>query len=613
MNFLVGFSDNCLIQRDKKNRCEQIFEGTCESEGAVLVTVSKNGRTVPGFKKLKAGKAANGKFSGVLKGLPVSTVSYDLEFSIIGKRGEKLESADIKNVLVGDLWLLGGQSNMQGYGNMEKLPPVIKEVRAYYMNDKWNAAKDPIHNIWQAKAPVHGGNPDVKKCPNPHKGTGPGVFFGQEMFRRTNIPQGLISCGHGGTTMSQWNPELKNLGGRSFYGAMIDRFQRLGGKVAGMIWYQGCSDVPVQSAYTDKMINFVDALRKDTKSPNLPIVIVQIATYAGDGDGIGWTSVREQQRLLPSKIRNLLTVPAIDLELDDPIHVSSAGHGVLGRRLAEAMLSFSDKNIKPPIELASFKILKDKNVDVAIIKVNFKNVSGKLVSAGRPTGFTFVNKNNEYHCIFKTVISGDSEIELYTFDSISGIKTHSLAYGFGLNPYCNISDSSGRPLPAFNVKICPGADPITEFINDFDVSAPVYTKETEESMAYPENIEQIDFVKAAYGGFFVAHPEREKLATSEEKIFYFKCTLNCPEDMKIKFLLGYDGPVKMFCDKKEIFKDMKGINPLLKDMGIIPAKLKAGNHDILVSLASNKGMAWGVCLRIERTDSRDEDALPVSI
>ena len=62
------------------------------------------------------------------------------------------------------------------------------------------------------------------------KGAGPGVSFANEMFRLTGVPQGLICCAHGGTTMAQWDPKLKKDGDNSLYGAMLNRVKRNGGE-----------------------------------------------------------------------------------------------------------------------------------------------------------------------------------------------------------------------------------------------------------------------------------------------------------------------------------------------------------------------------------------------
>ena len=64
-------------------------------------------------------------------------------------------------------------------------------------------------------------------------------------------------------------------------------------------------------------------------------------------------------------------------------------------------------------------------------------------------------------------------------------------------------------------------------------------------------------------------------------------------------LLGYDGPLKIWLNRKEIFCDPDGINPALPEDAIIPFKAKAGKHEMLVALGSH-GAAWGVYLRLER-------------
>lgn len=71
-----------------------------------------------------------------------------------------------------------------------------------------------------------------------------------------------------------------------------------------------------------------------------------------------WTCIREIQRTLQNSIRNLLTVPAIDLELDDGIHLSGKSQIILGRRLAEAAYTLTGGKdaLPPPIELDSVKM-----------------------------------------------------------------------------------------------------------------------------------------------------------------------------------------------------------------------------------------------------------------
>ena len=613
MKFETGFFDNGVLQRNEKDCCEQNFSGTCKNAGTVLVSVLKKGKTIAGLSRIKAGCAAKGKFSGIVSGVPVGG-PYDFEFSIAAGSGKEHKAVTVKNILIGDVWILGGQSNMQGLGRMEHALPPDKHVRAYYMNNRWDVAQDPIHNLYQACAPVHGGNPEAKTVKNPAIGVGPGVAFGHKMRKYTGVPQGLIACGHGGTSMEQWAPSKKKLGDHSLYGAAINRLKRLGGKISGIIWYQGCNEASPADCplYTKRMQNLVSNFRKDAGNPDLPFVMVQLGRYSGDANccSASWSSVREQQRTLPGKIRNLLTVPAIDLELDDPIHISGKSQHVLGKRLASAMtyLVSGGKKGRAPSEFNSIKVVKDPVTNNAILIVSFKHVDRKLVAPVRPFGFSLLAGDSQLKDIFKVVLK-KNEAMIYT--SIYSTAYYRLGYGYGLDPSCNIADESGWPLPAFSVNIQANIRPVMDPISEFEVSDPVYVPESRENMKYPAKSKGPVFRKASFNSFYVSHPDRIKLADTKSKIFYFRSRIKCGEAMNLNFLFGYDGPVKMFCDGKEIYCDMKGTNPLVKDHHKIPCSLSKGSHEIVVALAGNRGNAWGICLRAER--SKKNDLLPEAI
>lgn len=609
MKFTLGFFNNSVLQRGRDNCCRQPFEGTCNSNGVVYLEVRKNGKGLKDFRKIRVGTATKGILKGNVSGVPVGGPYY-FSFSIEGG-----ESVIVENVMVGDLWILGGQSNMEGCGRLDKRIRAIDQVRAYYMDNRWNLAEDPIHTLWKAAAPVHCGNPTAKN-PHPYTGTGPGVSFGQEMFRNTGIPQGLLCCGHGGTTMAQWDPSLKKLGDKSLYGATVNRLKRLGGKVAGVIWYQGCSDAYKATAplYTRNMIRFVKALRKDADDSNLPFVIVQIARVCNSTlDVDAWNSIRSQQVKLPEKIKNLLTVPAIDLSLDDSIHISGEAQQLLGRRLADAMLCFSDKKRMKPIVPGKITVSSDPcRPDFTVIKIPFKNVCGSLVSGSRPAGFTSIDRSGAATAdVFKVTLDGAN-----AFVKMGQLSNSfsSIWYGYGLDPYCNITDEAGRGVPAFEAIINKRAlKPAMPLISEFLVSDPFYTAESFKNMEYPSGDEKLNFRKAFFSGFYIAHPDREKLATPENKIFFFKCRLNCQADVKLRFLFGYDGPVRVFLDSMQVYKDMKGTNPIIKDHHAFRAVLNKGEHELMIVLASNEGRMWGLSLRAERMDGGDvfPEVIPV--
>jgi sialate O-acetylesterase len=149
MNIVTGLFDQMVVQRNRRNVSEAAFKGECEADGAVLATVYRGKRVVAGLSGIKAGKAVSGFFSGCLKGMPVGG-PYDVKLTV----GH--EQVVVSDVLVGDVWLLGGQSNMQGCGVFPPEPLAADpQVRAFFMDDRWAPAVDCIHNLWDAVDPVH--------------------------------------------------------------------------------------------------------------------------------------------------------------------------------------------------------------------------------------------------------------------------------------------------------------------------------------------------------------------------------------------------------------------------------------------------------------------------
>jgi hypothetical protein len=74
--------------------------------------------------------------------------------------------------------------------------------------------------------------------------------------------------------------------------------------------------------------------------------------------------------------------------------------------------------------------------------------------------------------------------------------------------------------------------------------------------------------------------------------------------MSLNLLLGYDGPVKVWCDGEQILHDPDGTNPAEIDATATPFKARRGRHELLIALGTNGGKAWGIYLRLERTDKR---------
>jgi sialate O-acetylesterase len=604
MKIEQGLFDHIVIQRNKRNVSEAVFAGMTSSTGVVTATVKKGGKVLGSFRAARVGTAGHGQFRGCLEGLQAGG-PYDVTLEI-RKNGIVVETAKAKDILVGDVWIVAGQSNAQGCGFVKHGPRAHSMTRAFYMDDKWRPARDPIHNMWKTVDQVH---IDLCGGVRPGKsliiGTGPGVAFGQRMYELTGrIPQGLLACAHGGTSMAQWDPKLKIMGSKSLYGAMLRRFRKNGGKVAGVVWYQGCSDADpnVAPLYTERMRTLVASMRRDFHNSDLPFALVQIGRVVGWGASAPWNSIQDQQRRLPGVIRNCVTVPAIDLSLEDAIHISGRGQSELGQRLADAVRSLmtKGKSGKAPIALKKVHIRREAERGMVNLAVEFDNVVGKLVAKGRPYGFSVVNQNGAENA-FDILLSGNQAI-VRTGLMMDAVPSMNLHYGYGTNPYCNIVDEAGRPIPVLGPIPLSAPRALTGYVTTLRLSRFLPSAGKLDKLAYPRSKATLKLrTRTFQTDFCNLHPELEKLAPEDVTVFY-ACNIECYEPMKLAVSLGYDGPVKVWVDGKLKFHDPDGINPAVAGEEKIKFSASRGQHEVLVALGSNFGKAWGVFLAFERFD-----------
>ncbi|MCL1794380.1 MAG: sialate O-acetylesterase, partial [Oscillospiraceae bacterium] len=196
-----NIKNGMVMQRNRDNFCEAYFEGeppkqiSLRSAGGVLPVISAESS---GFGKWK------------LCGIPTG-----------GPYGLEIDGQIYEDIYVGDVWILGGQSNMEGVGWLTPDDERFSgdpAVRALYMDDSWGPARHPLHNLGIAVDSVHAA---LGAGPRPmFNSAGPGLEFALKMKTLTGVPQGVLCCAHGGTSMEQWSPSLKSKGGSgSLYGA----------------------------------------------------------------------------------------------------------------------------------------------------------------------------------------------------------------------------------------------------------------------------------------------------------------------------------------------------------------------------------------------------------
>lgn len=365
--------------------------------------------------------------------------------------GGPFEVAGKKNIFVGDLWILAGQSNMEGVGDLVDVEAASPFVQSFQSREQWAVAEEPLHWLGESPHFVHHklwGREQVPDAPDPRdpdrtKGSGLGLSFAKRRHEQTGVPVGLIPSAHGGTSMQQWDPALKMESGGSLYGATLKRFEAVGGKVAGILWYQGESDAnPTDAArYKDRMTTLVQSFRGDFGQPDLPFYIVQIGCFAVDENPdmvAGWNGIREAERTWPETVPQTAVVSAIDLELDDLIHIGTQGLKRLGRRLADVAAGSPTPALRGVTLEAGGKRLR----------IGFDHVRGGLRATGRPMGFSLRTPDGrEVVRVYKTTLEGDSVL-LHLTDDPPPSETQ-IWYGYGLNPYCNITDAEDAAVPGF--------------------------------------------------------------------------------------------------------------------------------------------------------------------
>lgn len=447
-----GLKSGALLQRDDDGFCKCFFKA--EANGNLNSTLG-NIESIGGD-------------NYILRGIPIGG-PYNFEIF------DNTERQSF-TVWVGDLWILAGQSNMEGVGCVSETvdsEAIFDSVRCYRHSNCWENATPVTHEPWLSSDLCVGGLwrkqrreslwgvevPDMYDGKKVRKrAVGPGYYFAKKMFEITGVPQGVIPCALGGSSMEHWKKRTDTQD--CLYSVMIRRFAECGGNVRGIYWDQGESETFSGSKFTEDMMEFVFNVRCDMNDKHLPFVQTQIAKTSVSAwcespeIGIEWSRIKEEQRLLDQKIEFLTTVSAIDADFDDLIHYSAEFQKKMGTRAANAManlIGLGGEAVPVPYKV-TYRSDDEYSPFNYIYDIYYKNVS-ELTSAGTPSGFMIVPKSFDMKKIFNPSIGiqkiklSENKVSLYT-EIRDNPEDVAIYYGFGNMSYCNILTDTGFAIPA---------------------------------------------------------------------------------------------------------------------------------------------------------------------
>ncbi|BBH22125.1 hypothetical protein Back11_34700 [Paenibacillus baekrokdamisoli] len=381
-----------------------------------------------------------------MDGIPAGGL-YRLETCLQIDNNPALEWADrgdmIHHIGVGDLWVIAGQSNAAGYGKGPIQDPPQLGIHLLRNNGSWDLASHPFN---ESTASIHYEN---REGANP--GHSPFLAFGKMVQQETGSPIGLLQTALGGSPLKAWNPDEDGY----LYRNMMQIIASAGGKVRGILWYQGCSDCNPEesSSYLVRFEKMVQHIRHDLNAVDLPILTVQLNRFtdpASIESNQSWGKVREAQRQAALIIPEVYTVPALDCPLSDGIHNSPAGNMIIGERLAKIALAHIYTNALVSADAPNLSSVVWLHEDILpSICLQFANVSGYLIAIGpKDQVFSVEDANGEIE-ITQWEITGRNEITLRLSRSPEGDTFVHGAYEMNPSSHLPLDTGTYMPMLAF--------------------------------------------------------------------------------------------------------------------------------------------------------------------
>ena len=375
------------------------------------------------------------------------------EMTIRGSSG----NLTLKNILVGEVWVCSGQSNMEmGIG-------IAKDAKQEIAAAKYPQIR--LFTVTKVRAPQPAA--DVKgawaECSptTVSNGTWGGFsaaayFFGRTVHQELKVPVGLIHTSWGGTPAQSWTsrkaleaePVLKQVHGSDLYNGMIAPL--IPYAIRGVIWYQGEANVGGAYQYRTLFPTMIRNWRTDWAQGDFPFLFVQIAPYMYNRPGKDGKPVEESRRqacaeLWEAQLLTLKNVPhtgmVVTTDIGDVRNIHPQNKQEVGRRLALwALAKVYGRDL-----VCSGPIYQSMTIEGNKIRLAFESATGLKSADGKPlSDFTIAGADQKF-------LPAEAQIDGSTIlvSSPAVAQPAAVRFGWREDAQPNLVNAAGLPASPF--------------------------------------------------------------------------------------------------------------------------------------------------------------------
>jgi sialate O-acetylesterase len=467
------FSDSMVLQRDHANA----VWGKASPGESVTVTIDSQKHSTT------ADDAGLWRVT-----LEPMSVGEPRELVVSGKNEIRLT-----DVLVGEVWICSGQSNMQwsvnGSTNFALEQAAANHPTIRMINFPQVGTQEPVwthkDRKWMVCSPqTVGGFSAV------------GYFFARQLNQTLNVPIGMINNAWGGSACEAWinretlaadeqfaplidrwvadekrfeeqsaksNPSeeekkqlaglMRQMSGNSRPGNIYNGVLKshLGYGIRGAIWYQGESNAGRAYQYRELFPLMISSWRQEWGQGDFPFYWVQLADFMDENSeptDSAWAELREAQTMAMEKLPNTGQAVIIDIGEGKDIHPRNKVD--VGMRLARWALA-NEYQLPIPFRSPQYKSMEVIG-NKAILQFDFVDGGWRQFDVQELRGFTIAGEDKKF-VNAKASLLKDGRIEV-SAESVE--KPMSIRYGWANNPIVNLYDKSDLPLTPFRTDDWPG-------------------------------------------------------------------------------------------------------------------------------------------------------------